>query len=906
MAKLTSDKTPQTQSGPIEPGTFSEVSAPNLLPYEQEQLLALQRAAGNRAVHRLLQRPEGSSIQFKPQPGKLSINTPGDRYEQEADQVANRILQPGSKMRLSLSAGYFGIQRKCAACAASNKPCSHCEEEEEIQRKEIGTISFPSAVSPLETSPQEKTGLRARIQVMRAGGQKLPNAIRKFFESRFQFDFHQVHIHTDAQAARTARHLNARAFTAERDVVFGAGEYSPETSKGRHLLAHELAHVVQQTSGGRAAAPAIQRQITTDGRADSRFGEEAQEAAVSGWIVENDVFTLSPGQMKKVEFLTEIRTAVCRTVKEAIASTGQTTENCPYLEFVFRYFSSRNAAYLNTLLGRFAVNNREIRSARSYIPIITERVRRSAEVWARTGQISGLPEGIPTSLREGVISADRGRGRSHPAGNISLKSESSGSNLSGAPQAVQMQLGEGRPLDGRVKTRMETAFGENFSHVRIHTDGSAAQISKGYNARALTVGEHIAFGSGEYSPGTLIGDALIAHELAHVIQQGDAIPGSGPTQLDDSRYDNMEEDADLSAVRAITSIVTGFKGILTALPKNAVPRLRSGLRLQRCGGDCPPGYCWQVVDATAAAAHCNCIWRCMPVTLSPSQTTIDDPYRRPRTPPTGPRWGFGALGGIQEGGQLGPSCGCTRISEDQGAVCDPPLSIIPSLGGGGPMPGIRGGSRSPSIRGGGRGGSRGGGSRGGGGSGSRGGTSTGGTRSGTRTSSGTRGGTSTGGTGTGTRAPGTTSSGRNPQRPPAQTRGPITTTDDRDLRSGGYVREGLHSDRRSVIYRHPDTGQTVQVQLRRGGPAWLSPSWGRNRIERELRSRGYRLERATRGEGGQIFRNSETGEEIRIMPRPADVNRDEPIEKHLNSWYFRYRTGPDQQWGDHTTIPDTE
>ena len=86
-----------------------------------------------------------------------------------------------------------------------------------------------------------------------AGGRALPSAVRSRLEPRFGADFSNVKIHTGHDAARSAASLNARAYTFGRDVVFGAGQYSPETSAGRRLIAHELAHVVQQRSGGAAA-----------------------------------------------------------------------------------------------------------------------------------------------------------------------------------------------------------------------------------------------------------------------------------------------------------------------------------------------------------------------------------------------------------------------------------------------------------------------------------------------------------------------------------------------------------------------------------------------------------------------------------------------------------------------------
>ena len=68
-------------------------------------------------------------------------------------------------------------------------------------------------------------------------------------EPRFGHDFSQVRVHTDEQAVESAQAVNALAYTVGRDVVFGMGQYAPETRDTRRLLAHELAHVIQQTSG---------------------------------------------------------------------------------------------------------------------------------------------------------------------------------------------------------------------------------------------------------------------------------------------------------------------------------------------------------------------------------------------------------------------------------------------------------------------------------------------------------------------------------------------------------------------------------------------------------------------------------------------------------------------------------
>lgn len=83
-------------------------------------------------------------------------------------------------------------------------------------------------------------------RVLRSPGQALDGATRQFMETRFAYDFSGVRIHADAQAAESARAVSALAYTVGSDIVFGTGRYSPSSNEGRKLMAHELAHVVQQ------------------------------------------------------------------------------------------------------------------------------------------------------------------------------------------------------------------------------------------------------------------------------------------------------------------------------------------------------------------------------------------------------------------------------------------------------------------------------------------------------------------------------------------------------------------------------------------------------------------------------------------------------------------------------------
>jgi hypothetical protein len=99
------------------------------------------------------------------------------------------------------------------------------------------------------------------------------------------------------------------------------------------------------------------------------------------------------------------------------------------------------------------------------------------------------------------------------------------------PLKAPRNLGQGgSPLPAEVRQRMEAAMGHDFSHVRIHTDGSAQTDATQIHAHAFTTGSHIYFGTGEYQPGTVKGDRLLAHELTHVMQHDEhrlTLPSAG-------------------------------------------------------------------------------------------------------------------------------------------------------------------------------------------------------------------------------------------------------------------------------------------------------------------------------------------------------------------------------------------
>lgn len=161
---------------------------------------------------------------------KLTVNTPGDAHEQEADHVADQVMRMRSDeepiaQRMPLTP-VKGVQRKC----------TECEEKEKVQRAETGSGKTGGQSAPPIVSRVLSSGI----------GRPMDAGTRQFMENRFGQDFGQVRIHTGSQAAESAAAIKAKAYTSGRDIVFGAGAYTPETVEGKHLLAHELAHVQQQ------------------------------------------------------------------------------------------------------------------------------------------------------------------------------------------------------------------------------------------------------------------------------------------------------------------------------------------------------------------------------------------------------------------------------------------------------------------------------------------------------------------------------------------------------------------------------------------------------------------------------------------------------------------------------------
>jgi outer membrane biosynthesis protein TonB len=142
--------------------------------------------------------------------------------------------------QIQMSAALPRVRRKCAACEQAGHKCAACEEEDRVlQKKSIG-----AELTGGGEAPEFVHG------ALRTPGQPLDADSRAFFESRFRYDFGSVRVHTNQEAAQSAGEIGARAYTVGSDIVFGENQHATSSVEGRRLLAHELAHVVQQGAAG--------------------------------------------------------------------------------------------------------------------------------------------------------------------------------------------------------------------------------------------------------------------------------------------------------------------------------------------------------------------------------------------------------------------------------------------------------------------------------------------------------------------------------------------------------------------------------------------------------------------------------------------------------------------------------
>jgi hypothetical protein len=223
---------------------------------------------------------------------KLVVGSINDPLEREADEVAERV------MRTEDSEPYDSAKNKTAIHSApldddGGNPTVHRAPTKD------DTENTPSPVA------------ESIATLRRDGGKPLPRFVRQDFEHRFHHDFNQVRVHTGEGPATVAKQLRAKAFTLGQDVVFGQDRFQPETDSGKRLLAHELTHVVQQTTANTKLRPANRLQ-----RAPEDITEPSPTDNSANWLSE------LAGTDTRSEFLTMLRLDLETMVDDKLGSYG--------------------------------------------------------------------------------------------------------------------------------------------------------------------------------------------------------------------------------------------------------------------------------------------------------------------------------------------------------------------------------------------------------------------------------------------------------------------------------------------------------------------------------------------------------------------------------------------------------
>lgn len=333
-------------------------------------------------------------------------------------------------------------------------------------------------------------------------------------------------------------------------------------------------HAVNALGGRAAGSPPATAAAAHDAPA---------QVAANGLIVDDETELLATGQMRKLGFLAELRTASCDAADRVLAQVGRSTDGCPMIAKWIGTYERREAALVERAIHKYAPETRFAASAHAYIPLVAARIARGVQSWAITGKVPDLPPELAGAMTGGgVLGALAGIGSmlgraARAIGSLFRSPDGDAPGGDVDRGATSDRLGDGTPLEPSVRGQMEDAFGHGFGDVRVHADPSAASLSRDLGARAFTIGSHVAFGSGEYRPGTVAGDALLAHELAHVVQQtgGSAMRDSEPSPA-------HEEDADAAALDAVSQL----HGKRDRRDGRLVQQ-RSGLGLQRCNSDVP-------------------------------------------------------------------------------------------------------------------------------------------------------------------------------------------------------------------------------------------------------------------------------------------------------------------------------
>ncbi|MDQ3366552.1 MAG: DUF4157 domain-containing protein [Myxococcota bacterium] len=381
-------------------------------------------------------------------------------------------------------------------------------------------------------------------------GRQVDPGIRAQAEAQLGADLSNVRVHDDPRAQAAAGAMAARAFTYGADIFLGPGESALDLG----LMTHELTHVVQQ---GAAGKPSTQRKVEVgaandpaEHHADAVAAQATSGATPTRLLV--DEGQPIAGQMLISQFLPLLRGTITTAVEQELGKLGAAV-GCPWIDKYFAKYQDQPASAGEALLRRWLPSAKDAANAHALLALVGARVRAAVKTWDTTGQ---LPADLAAADPEIAAAADA------PVGGTAQRKSLDG---------LESELGAGSSLDGPVAQRMSAAVGADVSAARIHTGPVAAKQASEHGAAAFAVGNNVVMGGDAPAPGTPFGDALLAHELAHVAQQQDAATDPVARRKPIGEEDQVaERDADQAAERGAADKVGDV--------------MRTGLQLQRCAG----------------------------------------------------------------------------------------------------------------------------------------------------------------------------------------------------------------------------------------------------------------------------------------------------------------------------------
>ncbi len=404
-----------------------------------------------------------------PLQASLKVNSPNDKYEQEADRVASQV------MRMPENA----VSGKRCACGKPMGPDGMCAD---CKRKQLG-IQRQTSVAGAETAVSPTVQ-----KTLSQSGHPLDHATRNFMESRFGRDFGQVRVHTGAGVSQAADELNANAFTHKQNIFFNQGRYQPETVQGQRLLAHELTHTIQQGSApikGSVAANESKTAVSIRNNAPHATNTIARD-----WIIRNPTHTVTSGGTTDATYITDAFQDICplmslsgnnRLIMGQGPPSPNRTEGCTCLQDIENDLASPSPILSGTPEVELAVQGWSSTNPASSPPIVSARHPESSFDWGywtggQTRHVKPFWQTVAHEVCGHVVTWVRTRG-AHAGGRRSTTGHNEaiiGENKVAAEHGVSQGQQRGLDVDPQTGQPLAGHRGESFLQANVLGFGHGA------------------------------------------------------------------------------------------------------------------------------------------------------------------------------------------------------------------------------------------------------------------------------------------------------------------------------------------------------------------------------------------------------------------------------------------------